>query len=155
VLFSQRALSPFQLRVPKTEPEGEAFGVWGRGRRVPAEQKRLTKRRNASQAAAYRDTESQNSRGWKGPLWVTQPNPCPNRVTQSRGHRTLSRQVLNISREGDSTTSLGSLFQCSEGRSSSSCSDGTSCASVCAHCPLSCQTSWRLVSAPRFSHHCF
>ena len=26
----------------------------------------------------------------------------------------------------------------SEGRSSSSCSAGTSCASVCAHCPLSC-----------------
>ena len=26
----------------------------------------------------------------------------------------------------------------SEGRNSSSCSDGTSCASVCAHCPLSC-----------------
>jgi len=25
----------------------------------------------------------------------------------------LSRQVFNISREGDSTTSLGSLFQCS------------------------------------------
>jgi len=28
-------------------------------------------------------------------------------------HRTFSRWVLNISREGDSTTSLGSLFQCS------------------------------------------
>ena len=27
----------------------------------------------------------------------------------------------------------------SEGRSSSSCSDGTSSASVCAHCPLSCR----------------
>ena len=25
----------------------------------------------------------------------------------------MSRRVLNISREGDSTTSLGSLFQCS------------------------------------------
>jgi len=22
-------------------------------------------------------TESQNGRGWKGPLWVTQPNPLP------------------------------------------------------------------------------
>jgi len=31
----------------------------------------------------------------------------------SRLHRTASRQVLSISREGDSTTSLGSLFQCS------------------------------------------
>ena len=37
--------------------------------------------------------------------------PC--RSTYSRLHRTLSRRVLNISREGDSTTSLGSLFQCS------------------------------------------
>ena len=34
-------------------------------------------------------------------------------VTYSRLHRTLSRRVLNISREGDSTASLGSLFQCS------------------------------------------
>ena len=37
--------------------------------------------------------------------------PCRSRVTYSRLHRTLSRRVLNISREGDSTTSLGSLFQ--------------------------------------------
>ena len=41
------------------------------------------------------------------------PTPCRSRVTYSRLHRTLSRWVLNISREGDSTTSLGSLFQCS------------------------------------------
>jgi len=39
------------------------------------------------------------------------PAPCQSRVSQSRLHRTSSRQVLNISREGDSTTSLGSLFQ--------------------------------------------
>ena len=38
-------------------------------------------------------------------------SPCQSRVTQSRLHRTLSRQVLNISREGDSTAPLGSLFQ--------------------------------------------
>jgi len=38
---------------------------------------------------------------------------CQSRVTYSRLHRTLSRQVLNISKEGDSTASLGSLFQCS------------------------------------------
>ena len=43
---------------------------------------------------------------------LVQP-PCRSRGTCSRLHRTLSRQVLNISREGDSTTSLGSLFQCS------------------------------------------
>ena len=39
------------------------------------------------------------------------PTPCRSRVTQSRLHRTLSRRVLSISREGDSTTSLGSLRQ--------------------------------------------
>jgi len=41
---------------------------------------------------------------------LVQP-PCQSRVTYSRLHRTLSRRVLNISREGDSTASLGSLFQ--------------------------------------------
>ena len=43
---------------------------------------------------------------------VVQP-PCRSRVTYSRLHRTVSRWVLNISREEESTTSLGSLFQCS------------------------------------------
>ena len=43
---------------------------------------------------------------------LIQPS-CRSRVTYSRLHRTLSRRVLNISREGDSTTPLGSLFQCS------------------------------------------
>jgi len=39
------------------------------------------------------------------------PTPCRSRVTYSRLHRTLSRRVLNISREGDTTASLGSLCQ--------------------------------------------
>ena len=39
------------------------------------------------------------------------PTPCPSRVTHSRLHRTASRRGLNISREGDSTASLGSLGQ--------------------------------------------
>ena len=39
------------------------------------------------------------------------PTPCRSRVTHSRLHRTASRRVLNISREGDSTASLGSLGQ--------------------------------------------
>ena len=56
--------------------------------------------------------ESQNGRGRKGPLWIIQSNPpCRSRVTYSRLHRTLSRRVFNISREGNSTTSLGRLFQ--------------------------------------------
>ena len=41
------------------------------------------------------------------------PTPCPSRVTQSRLHSTASRRGWNISREGDSTASLGSLGQCS------------------------------------------
>ena len=41
---------------------------------------------------------------------LVQPS-CRSRVTYSRLHRTLSRQGLNISREGDSTTSLGNLLQ--------------------------------------------
>jgi len=39
------------------------------------------------------------------------PTLCPSRVTYSRLQRTTSRRVLSISREGDSTTSLGSLGQ--------------------------------------------
>ena len=45
-------------------------------------------------------------------LWGSpSPPPCRSRVTQSRMPRTTSRRGLNISREGDSTASLGSLFQ--------------------------------------------
>ena len=43
---------------------------------------------------------------------LVQP-PCRSRVTYSRLHSTLSRLVLNISKEGEPTTSLGNLFQCS------------------------------------------
>ena len=39
--------------------------------------------------------------------------PCQSRVTYSRLHRTASRRVLNISRDGDSPTPLGNLLQCS------------------------------------------
>jgi len=35
--------------------------------------------------------------------------PCQSRVAYSSLHSTLSRRLLNISREGDSTASLGSL----------------------------------------------
>ena len=45
-------------------------------------------------------------------LWGSpSPTPCPSRVTQSRLHSTASRRGWNISREGDSTASLGSLGQ--------------------------------------------
>lgn len=59
--------------------------------------------------------ESQNGRGWMGPLEVTQSSPCyQSRITWSRWHRVTSRQVLIISRGGDSTDSLSILFQCPE-----------------------------------------
>ena len=41
------------------------------------------------------------------------PTPLPKQVPYNRSHRQASRQLLNISVEGDSTASLGSLFQCS------------------------------------------
>jgi len=52
---------------------------------------------------------------WQGLEGTSVDHPvqptCQSSITQSRLHRTLSRQGLNISREGDSTASLGSLFQ--------------------------------------------
>ena len=56
---------------------------------------------------------SQNHRitEWSGLEGTSVGHPvqpsCRSRVTYSRLHRTTSRRVLNISREGDSTTSLG------------------------------------------------
>jgi len=54
------------------------------------------------------------------------PTPCPSRVTYSRLHRTLSRQVWSISREGDSREGddiLGILCACGlQGEMSSTCS---------------------------------
>ena len=58
-------------------------------------------------------TKSQDCRGWKGPQEIIKPNPPAKAVPYNRSDRQVSRQVLNISREADSTTSLGSLFQCS------------------------------------------
>jgi len=43
---------------------------------------------------------------------LVQPR-CQSKFTCSRLHRIASRQVLDISKEGDSTIPLGSLFQCS------------------------------------------
>ncbi|KAM6336809.1 coiled-coil domain-containing protein 30 [Alca torda] len=57
---------------------------------------------------------SQNHRlaGVGRDLWrSSHPTPCQSRVTQSRWHRNASGRVWNVSRDGDSTTSLGSLCQ--------------------------------------------
>ena len=57
-------------------------------------------------------TESQNSWGWKGSLKVIWSKP-PAQVESPVAGCSGSRWVLNISKEGDSTTSLGNLCQCS------------------------------------------
>lgn len=58
-------------------------------------------------------TESQNRRGWNRLQRIIQSNPLLEQVPHSRSHRKMSRQVLNTSGEGDSTTSLSTLFQSS------------------------------------------
>ena len=84
--------------------------------------------------------------GWKGPLWVTHPTPCPSRVTQSRLHSTAARGV-GISPEKETPQPPWAAWARapapSEGRSSSSGSARASSASVCARCPLSCR--WALL----------
>lgn len=87
--------------------------------------------------------ESQNCRGPKGLLEMVESNHLLRQVPCSRLHRRASRGIFNISREGDPTAPLGSLFQCSatlKVRSSFLCSDGTLCSSS-AHCSLSCHWS--------------
>ena len=50
---------------------------------------------------------------WKGPVEIIKSNPSArSRFSQSRLLRTLSSQGLNVSKDGDSTTSLGNLFWC-------------------------------------------
>ena len=45
-------------------------------------------------------------------LWrPSSPTPLLKQAPYSRSHRQASRWILNISRQGDSTTSLGRLFQ--------------------------------------------
>jgi len=55
-------------------------------------------------------TESQNVRGWKGPLWVIWSNPLPKEShLQQAAQDRVQADLEFISREGVSTTSLGSL----------------------------------------------
>ena len=62
--------------------------------------------------------ESQNGQGGKGPLEGIWSKPC----AQAGPLRTMSRRLLNISKDGDSTTSLGNLCQCSAPHTVKKCS---------------------------------
>jgi len=61
--------------------------------------------------SVFQLTGSQNHR--KGPLEIIESSPLLQQVPYSGLHREVSSWVLNISREGDSMASLGSLSQCS------------------------------------------
>jgi len=87
-------------------------------------------------------TESQNSRGWKGPLWVIWSKPPAEAGSPTAGCKGPCPGGSWISPEKETPqppwAAYSSAPSPSEGRNSSSCSDRTSFASGCAHCPLSC-----------------
>ena len=94
-------------------------------------------------------TESQNGRGWKGPLWVIWSNPPAKTGSPRAGCTGPCLGGSWISPEKETPLPLwaacSSALSPSEWRSSSSCSDGTSYASVCARCPLFC--CWALLKS--------
>ena len=66
---------------------------------------------------------------------------CSSRATYSQFPRTMTRQLLSISKDGDSTSSLGNLCQCLVTLIMKSCflmSEGSSCVSGGVNCFLSC-----------------
>ena len=75
------------------------------------------------------------------------PTPLPKQRHLQQAVEDLVQAGLELSPEKETPqppwATCSSAPSPSEGRSSSSCSDGTSCASVCAHCPLSCR--WALL----------
>lgn len=101
------------------------------------------KRRPASlpSLACITESESPNCRGWMD-LWRCSPTCLQNQVPCNRLHRKVSRQVLSISRDRDSTTSLRSLFQCSINlrvkETFSHVLMEQNCVTFCARCPLFC-----------------
>ena len=68
----------------------------------------------------HRITESQNGRGWQGPLWVTQPNPRP-----KQGHSQQAAQDRGPEKETPQPlwAACSRAPSPSKWRSSSSCSD--------------------------------
>ena len=78
-----------------------------------------------------------------GCLWgSSRPTPLPTQGPLEQVPKTVSRQLLIISKNGDSTTFLGNLCQCSVTltvkKAFFSCSDRTSCVSGYAHHLWSC-----------------
>jgi len=59
----------------------------------------------------HRITESQHGRGWKGPLWVTQPNPLPKQGHLRQAAQDRVQAGLEYLQRRNSTASLGSLGQ--------------------------------------------
>ena len=88
------------------------------------------------------ELESQNVRGWKGPLWVTQSNP-PAEAGSPRAGCTAPRPGrAGISPEKQTPQPPWAAWARAPSPSewsSSSSSAGTCCASFCARCPLSCR----------------
>ena len=91
----------------------------------------------------HRITESQNGRGWKGPLWITQSNPPAEVGSPTAGCIGPCPGGSWISPEKETPqppwAACSSALSPAEWRNYFTCSDGTSCASFCAHCPLSCR----------------
>ena len=87
--------------------------------------------------------ESQNGRGWKWPLWIIQSNSPAEAGSPRAGYTGPHPGGLWISPGKENSQRLwetcSSAPSPSEWRRSSSCSDGTSYATVCACCPLSCR----------------
>ena len=84
-------------------------------------------------------TESQNGRGWKGPLEIIYSNPPAKAGSPQQAAQDLVQAGLEyLQRRRIHKPPWAACSRApspSEGRSSSSCSDETSYASVCAHCP--------------------
>ena len=66
---------------------GDVLNSWNKLKKCNLKQK-------TSESQNHRITESQNSRGWKGPLWVTQSNPLPKQGHPEQGAQDLVQAGL-------------------------------------------------------------
>lgn len=97
--------------------------------------------------------KSQNHRSWKRPPDINESNPLLKQDSDSRSHRKACRWVLNLCREGHSTTSLDKLLQCSIALAIKKlfCMFvwNFQCSSFFAHCPLFCLCTSLKIPWPR------